>query len=1225
MRNLINRLSIRRSATLVALFLVAAYGVVSLPDNFLGANAGAATTAERPFFENATAGKSIDWQNTAKVKFDPANPSAPFAGGDTCGGATVIPSLPYNDMGTTIGATDDYDLPADTTAPTVTGCASCIATGGPTGRGTVYSGTGTGPDVAYSITFSSPAASNSINVTMDPTQDGVAVDDLALIVYTDTCSSSLADAIVVDDTGEGGVAESVTISNMPAGTYHIVVDGYSAGATPPGPSGPYSLTVTGTGTVINPAAPETVVSAAAGDLIIEDVTTASNDTMTISCSGANIIVTDPNNTLGASGGATQVTPNSVSVPIASVAGGTIITNSFAGNDSLTVDFAGCNFVPTGGLTFNGGNDDDALTVQGGSFDTGVSTPTSANNGTIEYGGGISGTATINYTGLEPVTDTTAAVNYTINGTAGVDTINIVNGPGGTTQVNSGLTPTFELINFANKTNVTVNGGSGDDLVTVNFTAAAAGLANLALNGNNNIDDVNILALPAALTVAVDLGTGVPNDRVVIGSTFAAFNTGVGSLNAILSPVTVDDAGGVGEIFIDDSGDATADNVTVTNISISGAGPASVNYIGANINTIQLALGGGNDVIVVNSTGVDDFSNGRLTVFGNGGGDSFTINGDTLSGRNTFDGGTGDDSFGVNVTTGLGSAAQAHSPFSNLRIDGGVSGTDPLTINGTSAADTASVGSGLAGDGTFTLNGSPNVEFTGITGFTYSAGNDADVATINMGTASTRLMTMNVNGGSGEDDLNVLALPAGITLNPDTQGGLPERVVLGGTLATFNNGTGSLANILGIVNINDSGGVGDIFVDNSSDANNRSFTLSSPAAGMLRLDPAFLPGHFNYVNDNIQDVQIASGGGDDTFTVTATSNNVGFGDPTTTIFGNDGVDTFDVTGSGIAPFSTLVLNGNDGNDIFNVSPVPNNATPSGFFVNGGAPTTFPGDVLNVDETGVTAPLLTLDVNGDGTFTSTSHQTINITSIEVNQPPVITPPGPQAFDEGASVTVDLGSFTDAGDAGPWDVVIDWGDGSPNTTFSQAAAGTIGTVGQRTHVYEDDNPSGTSSDDYTLTVTVTDTGMLSDSETSTVTVNNVAPSNVMLSLSATTIDENSSTTLSGSFTDPGTLDTHAVTINWGDGSPNTVLNLAAGVTAIPDTAHTYVDDNPPGTPSDVYTITVTVADDDLGVGRPTGAPAVKNAARAFTSVRSDGGLPLKGVRDTSADPMANVVIVE
>ncbi len=48
--------------------------------------------------------------------------------------------------------------------------------------------------------------------------------------------------------------------------------------------------------------------------------------------------------------------------------------------------------------------------------------------------------------------------------------------------------------------------------------------------------------------------------------------------------------------------------------------------------------------------------------------------------------------------------------------------------------------------------------------------------------------------------------------------------------------------------------------------------------------------------------------------------------------------------------------------------------------------------------------------------------------------------------------------------------------------------------------------------------------------------------LSLSATTLPEGGSTTLTGSFTDPGFVDTHTVTINWGDGTPATVVSVPA-----------------------------------------------------------------------------------
>src|SRR5436190_2477243 len=48
---------------------------------------------------------------------------------------------------------------------------------------------------------------------------------------------------------------------------------------------------------------------------------------------------------------------------------------------------------------------------------------------------------------------------------------------------------------------------------------------------------------------------------------------------------------------------------------------------------------------------------------------------------------------------------------------------------------------------------------------------------------------------------------------------------------------------------------------------------------------------------------------------------------------------------------------------------------------------------------------------------------------------------------------------------------------------------------------------------------------SDLTEITVNNVAPANVVLTPSPATINENDSTTVSGSFTDPGTVDTHTV----------------------------------------------------------------------------------------------------
>ena len=92
--------------------------------------------------------------------------------------------------------------------------------------------------------------------------------------------------------------------------------------------------------------------------------------------------------------------------------------------------------------------------------------------------------------------------------------------------------------------------------------------------------------------------------------------------------------------------------------------------------------------------------------------------------------------------------------------------------------------------------------------------------------------------------------------------------------------------------------------------------------------------------------------------------------------------------------------------------------------------------------------------------------------------------------------------------------------------------------------------------------------------VTVNNVAP--VILSLSATSVDENGLVTLSGTYSDTGTQDTHTLTIDWGEGPVTLPLPVSGGSFSF---THQYLDDNPSGTASDLYTIGVTLTDDDTG----------------------------------------------
>jgi Ca2+-binding RTX toxin-like protein len=218
--------------------------------------------------------------------------------------------------------------------------------------------------------------------------------------------------------------------------------------------------------------------------------------------------------------------------------------------------------------------------------------------------------------------------------------------------------------------------------------------------------------------------------------------------------------------------------------------------------------------------------------------------------------------------------------------------------------------------------------------------------------------------------------------------------------------------------------------------------------------------------------------------------------------------------------------------------------------------------------------------DGTTTDTTTVTVN------NVEPVLGDLAATTIDENGTTTL-TGTITDPGSLDTFTLTVDWGDGSPVETFSYAA-GT--TVFSETHQYLDDNPSGTESDDYTIALTITDDDTGATTDTATVTVNNVAP--VLGDLSATTIDENGVATLTGTVTDPGTLDTFTLEVNWGDGSPVESFSYPAGTVAFGET-HQYLDDDPSGTPYDSYTISLKVTDDDTGTTTDTATVTVNNVA--------------------------------
>jgi len=118
------------------------------------------------------------------------------------------------------------------------------------------------------------------------------------------------------------------------------------------------------------------------------------------------------------------------------------------------------------------------------------------------------------------------------------------------------------------------------------------------------------------------------------------------------------------------------------------------------------------------------------------------------------------------------------------------------------------------------------------------------------------------------------------------------------------------------------------------------------------------------------------------------------------------------------------------------------------------------------------------------------------------------------------------------------------------------------------------------FTVNVRVMDGDGGADTDSTTVTVDNVAP--VVSAGADNTINEGSTFTSGGSFTDPG-ADTWTATVDYGDGSGSQALTLAMDKTFA--LSHAYAQDG-------VFTVTVTVNDDDTS-GSDTLIVTVNNVA--------------------------------
>ena len=247
------------------------------------------------------------------------------------------------------------------------------------------------------------------------------------------------------------------------------------------------------------------------------------------------------------------------------------------------------------------------------------------------------------------------------------------------------------------------------------------------------------------------------------------------------------------------------------------------------------------------------------------------------------------------------------------------------------------------------------------------------------------------------------------------------------------------------------------------------------------------------------------------------------------------------------------------------------------------------------------------------TTTVSKQIIVTNVAPTSAISIVPPLATYF-EGTAITL-TGTATSPGTNVAF--TYSW------TVLKNGSAYTSGTTTSAAGVYTstfpftpDDNAT------YSVGLTITDSnGGSGIAAPFGITVANVAPGAVTLTPSAATLNEGDTTfTLSGTFTDPGVLDTHIVDINWGDGSTHTVLNLAANVLSYGPVPHLY--DTNTGVPSVTDTITVTVTDKDGDFASNNTNVQINNVAPTVTINGSATGTEGVAINLTSTvtDPGPN-----
>jgi hypothetical protein len=499
--------------------------------------------------------------------------------------------------------------------------------------------------------------------------------------------------------------------------------------------------LTANGVIVDPGAPAFTPSSLSatltdGNLTITDVDAAGkNNSLTVSASGANLVITDANEQFQSApaGGTLSNGNKTLTIPIASVTG-SLTFNTAGGNDTLTVDLAGGDAVPAGNLFFHGGGQTgspgDTLIIAGGDQGLVTYNYTNANDGSVV----MSNFGTLSYTLLSPVIN---------NGTASDVVFNLPAGPSAAVLEDDGVSgngmtrlrsssATFETTDFTNPTgSLTINRGNAADTVTVN--ALPDFNASLAIGSADS--EVGAVTLTGAVTLAA-------------GRSLVLHALGTISLSNTNSDIATS---GAGAVFF-----STARNITLASgSSIStvggdltlnanqGATPTIGNFRGIDLN--NATIGSTSGAITLRGKGGDASAQGVylhagalvgvgttgpvqvIGVAGNSGGDDYGV---WLNGTGTriMSGG------GNVVVTGQGGHGAGPNNLNNrgvfveagAEITAGGSGSVTVTGTGGLTAGSANVGVYVTGTASKITSSGGAVSVTGAGGGSGGSGDNYGV-------------------------------------------------------------------------------------------------------------------------------------------------------------------------------------------------------------------------------------------------------------------------------------------------------------------------------------------------------------------------------------------------------------------------------------------------------------------------------------------------------------------